>query len=100
MRPEIVSRDPQVRSAHVFRSEPASMAPSVGSVAEEVKDSNVNVWSTCRRGPLGVGLWLVRSVLSACFNVDARTSPAHSGRIYVPAACPVGFKLIGVRERA
>ena len=95
MRPEIVSRDPQVRSAHVFRSEPASMAPSVGSVAEEVKDSNVNVWSTCRRGPLGVGLWLVRSVLSACFNVDARASPARSGLI----CCPVGFKLIGVRER-
>ena len=95
-----MSRDPQVRSAHVFRSGPASMTPSVGSVAEEVKDSNVNVWSTCRRGPLGVGLWLVRSVLSACFNVDARASPAHSGRIYVPATHPVGFMLIGERERS
>ena len=95
-----MSRDPQVRSAHVFRSGPASMTPSVGSVAEEVKDSNVNVWSTCRRGPLGVGLWLVRSVLSACFNVDARASPAQGGRICMLAARPVGFKLNGERERA
>ena len=76
------------------------MAPSVGSVAEEVKDSNVNEWSTCRRGPLGIDLWLVWSALNACFNVDAQASPAQGGRICMLAARPVGFKLNGDRERA
>ena len=95
-----MSRDPQVRSVRVFRFGLSSMAPLLGSVAEELEDFNVIVWSTCRHGPLGVGLWLVRSVLSACFNVDARASPAQGGRICMLAARPVGFKLNGERERA
>ena len=69
-------------------------------MAEELTDSNVMERFTCRRGPRSVDLWLVRSVLKACVNVDAWTSPAHGGRIYVPAARPLGFKLDGERERA
>ena len=95
-----MSRDPQLRSGRVVRSGLGGLGPLVGSVAKELEDSNVVEWFTCRRGPLGVDLWLVRSALNACFNVDTCTSPAHSGRIYVPAACPVGSKLDGERERA
>ena len=76
------------------------MVALVGSVAEELEDSNTIEWSTSRRGPFGVDLWLVRSVLKACFSVDPWVSPAHGGRTYIPAACPVGFKLNGERERA
>ena len=68
-------------------------------MAEELEDYNMIEWSTCRRGPRSVDLWLVGSVLKACVN-DAWTSPAHGGRIYVPAARPLGFKLDGERERA
>jgi len=95
-----VSRGPQVRSARVLRFGLSSLVALVGSVAEELEDCNIIEWSTCRRGPLGVDLWLVRSVLKACFNVDAWASLAHDGRIYVPAACSVGVKSVGERERA
>ena len=47
------------------------MAPLVGSVAKELKYSNVNEWFTCRRGPRSVDLWLVCSALNACFSVNA-----------------------------
>ena len=43
----------------------------MGSVAKKLKDSNVVELFTRRRGPLGVGLRLVPSVLNACFNVDS-----------------------------
>ena len=66
-----MSRDPQVRSARVLRFGLSSVVALVGSVAEELEDSNTIEWSTCRRGPLSVDLWLVRSALNACFNVDA-----------------------------
>ena len=46
------------------------MAPLVGSVTEELKDSMLMERSTCRRGPFGVDLWHIRSTLNACFNVD------------------------------
>ena len=95
-----MSRGLQVRSARVLRFGLSSVVALVGSVAEELEDSNTIEWSTCRRGPLGVDLWLVRSVLKACVDGDAWTSPAHGGRIYVPAARPLGFKLDGERERA
>ena len=95
-----MSRGPQVRSARVLRFGLSSLGALVGSVAEELEDYNMIEWSTCRRGPRSVDLWLVGSVLKACVNVDAWTSPAHGGRIYVPAARPLGFKLDGERERA
>ena len=95
-----MSRGPQVRSARVLRFGLSSLVALVGSVAEELEDCNIIEWSTCRRGPRSVDLWLVLSVLKACVNVDAWASPAHGSRIYVPAACPVGLKLIGERERA
>ena len=95
-----MSRGLQVRSARVLRFGLSSVVALVGSVAEELEDSNTIEWSTCRRGPLGVDLWLVRSALNACFNVDTCTSPAHSGRICTPAARPVGLKLIGERAGA
>ena len=95
-----MSRGPQVRSARVLRFGLSSLVALVGSVAEELEDCNIIEWPTCRRGPRSVDLWLVRSVLKACFNVDAWASPAHSGRIYVSAACPVGFTSVGERERA
>ena len=69
MWPEIVSRDRQLRSVRVLGFGLANMAALVSSVAEELTNSNVMEWSTCRRGPLGVDLWLVRSTLNACFNV-------------------------------
>ena len=100
MWPEIVSRDPQLRLGRVLCSRLASLGPLVGSGAEELEDSNNVEWFTCRRGPLGVDLWLVRSTLNACFNVDTCTFPAHSGRIHTLAARPVGFMLIGERERS
>ena len=80
-----MSRDPQLRSGRVLCFGLASLGPLVGSVAEELKDSKVMEWSTRRCGPLGVDLWLVQSVLKACFNVDAWAFPANGGRIYVPA---------------
>ena len=94
-----MSRDPQARSARVLRFGVASMGALVGSVAKKLKDSKVMKWSTRCCMPLGVDLRLVRSVLNACFNVDARAPPANGGRIYVAATCPVGLKLIGERAR-
>ena len=51
---EIVSCDRQVRSARVLCFGLASMAPLVGSMAEELKYSIVMESSMCRCGPLGV----------------------------------------------
>ena len=95
-----MSCGPQARSARVLCFVLSSLVALVGPVAEELKDFNIVVCSTCRRGPFGGDLWLVRSALNACFNVDARTSPAQGGRICMLAAHPVGFKLNGDRERA
>ena len=100
MWPEIVSRDPQLRTERVLCIWLASLGPLVGSVVEELKDSNLVERFTCRRGPRSVDLWLVWSALNACFNVDTCASPAHSARIYVPATRSVGLNLIGDRERA
>ena len=69
MWPDIVSRDRQLRTVRVVCFVLASMAPLVGSVTAELEYSMLMEWSTCRRGPLGVDLWLVRSTLNACFDV-------------------------------
>ena len=98
LRPEIVSRDRQLRWTRVLCFWLASMAPLMSSVAEKLRDSVLTERSTCRCWPLGVDLRLVRSALGTCFNVDAWASPAYSGRIYTPAARYVGFKL--TREHA
>ena len=95
-----MSRDRQHRTVRDLRFWVASMAPLVGSMAEELKDSELTELSTCRRGPLGIDLRLVWSALNACFNVDAQASPAQGGRICMLAARSVGFKLNGERERA
>ena len=75
------------------------MGPLVGSVAEGLTYCKLMEWFAHRRRPLGVELWLVRSTLNACFNVDTRASPAHRRRIYTPATRPVSLKLIGEPER-
>ena len=90
---QIVSRDRQLRPTRVLCFGLASLGPLTSPVAEKLKDSMLLVWSTRRRGPLGVDLRLVRSMLYICSNVDAWASPAYSGRIYTPAARYVGFKL-------
>ena len=95
-----MSRDPQLRSGRVLCFRLASLGPLMSSVAEELKDSQLTEQSTCRRGPLGIDLRLVWSALNACFNVDAQASPAQGGCICMPATRPVGFMLIGERERA
>ena len=66
---EIVSRDWQLRLGRVLCFRLASLGPLMSLVAEELKDSELTELSTCRHGPLGVDLWLVRSTLNACFNV-------------------------------
>ena len=93
MRPEIVSRDRQLRWTRVLCFWLASMAPLMSSVAEKLRDSVLMKRSTCRCGPLGVDLRLVRSMLYICSNVDAWASPANGWRIYALAARYVGFKL-------
>ena len=93
-------RDPQLRSGRVLRFGLASLGQLVGSVAEELINSMLVMRSSCRCGPLGIDLRLVCSALNACFNVDARASPAHSGCIYVPATWSVGFKSVGGRALA
>ena len=71
----------------------ASMAPVVGSVAAELTYFMLMERSTCRRRPLGVDLWLVRSTLNACFNVDTRTSPRDLLEAYMYAVCtPTWFQ--------
>ena len=100
MRPEIVSRDRQLRWTRVLCFWLASMAPLMSSVAEKLRDSVLMKRSTCRCGPLGVDFWLVRSALGTCFNVDAWAPPAYRGRIYTPSARYVSFKLIGECARA
>ena len=96
---KVVSRNRQLRSARVLRFGLASLSPLMGSVAEELKDSNVMEWSTCRCGPLSVDLWLVWSALNVCFNVDARPCAANVSHIGMPAARPLGLTLIGDRAR-
>ena len=73
------------------------MATLVDSVAEELKDSNVVERSMCRRGPLGAYRRLVWTALNAWSNVEIWSYPAYGSRIYVRAARPFGFKLIGGR---
>ena len=74
------------------------MATLIGSVAEELKDSEVVEWFACRCGPLGVDLWLVWRTPNASFNVETWASPANGSRIYVPAAGSVGLKSSGERS--
>ena len=100
MWPEILSRDWKLRSVRVLRVWLASMVRLVGSGAEELKDSNVVERSMCRCGPLRVDLWFVGSAFNECFSVETWASAACDGRIYMPSARPVGFKLIGERARA
>ena len=68
MWPDIVSRDWQLRSVRARCFGLASMATLIGSVAEELSNSNVMERSTCGCGLLGVDLWLVSSALNECFT--------------------------------
>ena len=94
-----MSRDPQVRSARGFCSGPASMAPLVGSVAEELKDSNVVAWFACRCGPPHVDLQRGRRTVSVCFNVEIWPYPAYGSWVRVFTAWSAGLNLIGGRAR-
>ena len=76
MWPEIVSRDRQLRSVRVLGFRLASMAALVSSVAEELTNSNVMEWSTCRRGPLGVDFVHVARTFNEWFNVELWPCPA------------------------
>ena len=94
-----MSRGPQVRSARVLRFGLSSVVELVGSVAEELEDCNIVEWSTCRRGPRSVDLWLVWSAFNVQSNGETGRCPANGSRIYTPAARPVGLTLIGERVR-
>ena len=95
-----MSRDWQLRSGRVLCFGLASFGPPMGSVAEKLKDSKLMEWFAHRRGPRGVDLRLVWSALNVCFNVEMWASPAHGGRTFVPAECPVDLKSAGGRARA
>ena len=95
-----MSRDRKLQPGRVLCFRLASLGPLISSVAEKLKDSELTELSTCRRGPIRIDLRLVWSALNACFNVDAQASPAQGGCICMPATRPVGFMLIGERERA
>ena len=82
-----MSRAPQLRSGRVLRFGPASLGTLMGSVAEELKYSNVMEPSTCRRGPLGIDLRLVWRTLNASFNVDAWAFPPIGSRIRMCRQC-------------
>ena len=99
MWPEIVSRDRQLRSARVLRFGLASIAPLVGSVAEELKDSILIKWSTRVVGPHGVDFVHVSRTFNEWFNVELCPLPAHDSRSGIRAACPVDLKLNGGRAR-
>ena len=99
MWPEIVSRDWQLRLVRVLGFWLASMATLVGSVVEELTDSNVSERSTCRRGPLGAYRRLVQTALNAWPNVEIWPFPAYGSRICMPTARPVGLKSNGGRAR-
>ena len=99
MWPEIVSRDWQLRSVRVLGFWLASMATLVGSVVEELTDSNVSERSTCRRGPLGASRRLVRTALNAWSNVEIWPYTAYWSRIYMSSARPDGLKSNGDRAR-
>ena len=75
------------------------MVALVGSVVEELTDSNVMERSTCRRGPLGAYRRLVWTALNAWSNVEIWPYPAYGSRIYMPSARPVGLKSNGGRAR-
>ena len=89
---EIVSRDRQLRS--VFdRFWLASLAPLM----------EWSAWPP--RGGLSASIFGLSGARSACAchmccNVHAWPSPACGGRIYILAARPVGFNLIGERVRS
>ena len=95
-----MSRDPQLRSDRVLGVGAASLASLVGLVAVGLKDSKITMWFTRVDGPVDSGLWLVQRTSNACLNVESVGSPANGGRIYMPAARPVGFKLVRERELA
>ena len=99
MWPEIVSRDRQRRSVRVLCFRLTSMVPLVASVAEELTNSNVMEWSTCRRGSLGVDFVHVARTFNEWFNVELWLLPAHNSRVSMRAACPVDLKLNGGRAR-
>ena len=97
---QVVSRARQLRSERVLGFGLASMATLMGSVAEELTNSNVMEWSTCRCRPLGVDFVHVARTFNEWFNVDLWLLPAHGSRIGSRAACPVHLKLIDGRARA
>ena len=99
MWPEIVSRDRQLRSVRVLRFWPASMATLVGSVAEELTNSNFMEWSTRVVGPHGVDFVHVSRTFNKWFNVELWPLPAHGSRAGMRAACLVDLKWNGGRAR-
>ena len=90
MWPEIVSRDPQLRSARVLRFGLASLGRLMGSAAEKLSDSMLAMRFAHRGWLLGVNQ----------ANVDALPSLASGSRIHTPETRPFGLKLIGGRVRA
>ena len=81
-----MSRDRQLRTVRVLCFGVASMAPLVGSVAEELKESMLIERSTCRCGPLGVDFVHVARTFNEWFNVELWPLPAHGSRVGIRAA--------------
>ena len=83
----------------VLGFELASMAPLVGSVAKELKDSILIKWSTRVVGPHGVDFVHVSKTFNEWFNVELCPLPAHDSRSGIRVACLVDLKLNGGRAR-
>ena len=75
------------------------MTALAGSVAEELTNSNVIEWSTCRCGSLSVDFVHVARTFNEWFNVDLWLLTAHGSRVGMRAACLVDLKLNGGRVR-
>ena len=77
----VVSRDPQLRSARVLCVSVASLVRLARAMAEEFKNSNLMERSTCVGGPLDVNLQRVWRTRSVCFNVKIWPHPAYGSWI-------------------
>ena len=99
LRPEIVSRDPQLRSARVLRFGLASLGRLMGSAAEKLSDSMRAMRFAHRGWLLGVDFVHVSRTFNERFNVELWPLPAHGSRTGIRAACLVGLKSNGGRAR-
>ena len=95
-----VLRDRELRSGRVLCVGVASTTKLHGLEAVSNCGGVLVVPFQCCYGALDGDFELAMVAFNEWYNVETRPSAAYGGCLYMPAACSVGPKVIGGRERA